>query len=201
MATLVIVRHGQSVWNLENRFTGFENPPLTPQGEAEAKSAGEKLRAAGIVPHTVFTSTLERAWRTAQLVLASAGYDLPMTKVDDLRERDYGDLTGLNKSETAEKYGDEQVHIWRRSYDIAPPGGESLADVVVRAGDYFRAHILPLLNDEKDVMIAAHGNSLRALLIVLGLYTPQNIHTAEIPTGAPMVMDVTHGRGSNARYL
>ena len=201
MPQLVLMRHGQSAWNLENRFTGFKDVPLTDAGVAEARAAGEKLRAANIQPYHVFTSTLERAWRTAELALQAAGYDNPLQKFEDLRERDYGDLTGLNKSETAEKYGEEQVHIWRRSYDVAPPNGESLENVVTRVTPFYNAHILPLLQADKTVLIAAHGNSLRALLIVLGLYTPDTIQQAEIPTGAPLVVEMAGGTATAHRYL
>jgi 2,3-bisphosphoglycerate-dependent phosphoglycerate mutase len=201
MPKLILMRHGQSTWNLENRFTGFKDVPLTAAGEAEAKNAGKKIKAADLRPTQIFTSTLMRAWCTAELALAAADINLPLTKVDALRERDYGDLTGLNKTETAQKYGDEQVHIWRRSYDIAPPGGESLSDVVARVEPYYQDYIAPLLVDGKTVMIAAHGNSLRALLIVLGLYTPENIQSAEIPTGAPLVVSFEAGVANRHDYL
>ncbi|HCM83066.1 MAG TPA: 2,3-bisphosphoglycerate-dependent phosphoglycerate mutase [Alphaproteobacteria bacterium] len=201
MSQLILMRHGQSEWNLQNRFTGFKDVKLTEAGEAEARAAGEKLKAANIMPDSVFTSTLERAWRTAELALQSAGYNLPLQKFDDLRERDYGDLTGLNKAETAEKYGEEQVHIWRRSYDIAPPAGESLSDVVGRVEPFFLDHIQPLLIADQTVMIAAHGNSLRALLIVLGIYTPDNIQHAEIPTGAPLLVNFEAGVATTHDYL
>lgn len=201
MSHLILMRHGQSEWNLENRFTGFKDVKLTAAGEAEAKNAGVKMKAAGMEPDEVFTSTLERAWRTAELALESAGYKHKLNKFDELRERDYGDLTGLNKAETAQKYGEEQVHIWRRSYDVAPPGGESLSDVVLRVEPFYQNHIEPLLLDGKKVMIAAHGNSLRALLIVLGLYTPDTIQNAEIPTGAPLVVHFESGVATTHDYL
>lgn len=201
MAQLILTRHGQSEWNLENRFTGFRDVKLTPAGEREAQVGGQKLKASGIKPDKVFASTLERAWRTAEIILEAAGYDMRLNKYDDLRERDYGDLTGLNKSETAQKYGEEQVHIWRRSYDVAPPGGESLKDVVDRIQPFYQQHIVPLLDQDQTVMIAAHGNSLRALLIVLGLYTPDTIQNAEIPTGAPMVVHFEGGVAGAHDYL
>lgn len=201
MPDLILMRHGQSEWNLENRFTGFRDVKLTPAGETEARNAGIKLKASGIKPEKIFTSTLERAWHTAQLAAENAGYKNELHKFDELRERDYGDLTGLNKAETTEKYGEEQVHIWRRSYDVAPPGGESLADVVTRIEPFYQQHIEPFLNDDKNVMIAAHGNSLRALLIVLGLYTPDTIQNAEIPTGAPLVVHFEGGVPTTHDYL
>lgn len=191
MATLVLLRHGQSQWNLENRFTGFHDVDLTEQGISEAKQAGEKIKAAGIHFDQAFTSTLTRANRTAKLALTEAGQDAligSMIAHDDLRERDYGDLTGLDKDETREKYGADQVHIWRRSYDTNPPGGECLKDVVEnRVQPYYDAEIKPLLAQGKDVLIAAHGNSLRAILIIIGAETPETINDAEFPTGTPLV--------------
>lgn len=189
MGTLVLLRHGQSVWNKENRFTGFTDVDLSEVGEAEAKAAGEKL--ASLPLDHVFTSTLKRAYRTAELALATAGQsNAPQTRHDDLRERDYGDLTGLNKDDMRQKYGEEQVHIWRRSYDVQPPKGESLKDVVTRVEPYYRSQIEPLLQDGKNVLVAAHGNTLRAMLIILGLHTPETINNAEIATGDPLFFTV-----------
>lgn len=201
MTQLILIRHGQSQWNLENRFTGFVDVPLTAAGEAEARDAGAKLRTAGIQPTHLFTSTLSRAWHTADLVQQTAGLNLPATRHDDLRERNYGDLAGLNKKETAEKYGEEQVHLWRRSYDVRPPGGESLADVVARVRPYYTQHILPLLDAGETVMVVSHGNTQRALLIILGLNTPENIQAAEVPNGTPMVVTVDDGKATSATYL
>lgn len=190
MGTLVLLRHGQSVWNMENRFTGFTDVELSAQGEAEAKAAGEKIK--NLPLDHVFTSTLKRAYMTAALALDAAGQsNAPQTRHDDLRERDYGDLTGLNKDDMRAKYGEEQVHIWRRSYDVRPPNGESLQDVVARVEPYYRAHIEPLVTSGKNVLIAAHGNTLRAMLIVLGLHTPETINNAEIATGDPLFFDIT----------
>lgn len=195
---LVLLRHGQSQWNLENRFTGFHDVDLTEKGEAEAESAGELLAGAGITFDQVFSSTQIRANRTAEIALAKAGHPElfeSMIRHDDLRERDYGDLTGLNKDETREKYGDEQVHIWRRSYDTPPPGGECLKDVVEnRVRPYYEAHIKPMLDEGKNVLIAAHGNSLRAMLIILGLETPETINKAEMETGVPVVVEMEDGK-------
>lgn len=201
MANLILIRHGQSTWNLENRFTGLYDSPLTAQGESEARQGGEKIKASGIIPEQVFTSTLERAWRTAELVLAAAGLNLPLIKSDELRERDYGDLRGLNKTEAAQKFGAEQVHIWRRSYDIRPPGGESLEDVVMRVEPYYEKQMAPSLSRGQNVLIAAHGNSLRALLIILGLYTPENIAGMEIPNGEPLVVRFQAGVAAHHDYL
>lgn len=192
MGTLVLLRHGQSVWNKENRFTGFTDVELSAQGEAEARAAGSRMENLRL--DHVFTSTLKRAYATAALALAAAGQaGVPETRDDDLRERDYGDLTGLNKDDMRAKYGEEQVHIWRRSYDIRPPGGESLKDVVARVEPYYHAHIKPLLDDGKNVLVAAHGNTLRAMLIILGLHTPETINNAEIATGDPLFFTVTPG--------
>ena len=186
-AKLVLMRHGQSLWNLENRFTGFKDVPLTTKGEEEAIEGGDKIEDAGIEFDAVFTSTLERAIYTTELALNRRRSEFVMH--DDLRERDYGDLTGLNKAETAKQYGDEQVKIWRRSYDVAPPGGESLKDVVNRVRNYYDRKIKPLLLEGKTVFIGAHGNTLRAMLIILGVRTPENINEAEIPTGKPLVFE------------
>jgi len=187
MNYLVLMRHGESQWNKENRFTGFTDVDLNETGVAEAKRAGQSLKA--IKFDKVYTSTLKRAYRTAELAMAEAGQNPPTTKHDDLRERDYGDLTGLNKDETRKKFGDEQVHIWRRSYDVRPPGGESLKDVFTRVKPYYEKHILPDLKAGKNILIAAHGNTLRAMLIVLGENAPENINNAEIATGAPLTFE------------
>ncbi|WP_435641636.1 2,3-bisphosphoglycerate-dependent phosphoglycerate mutase [Micavibrio aeruginosavorus] len=198
MNTLVLLRHGQSQWNLENRFTGFHDIDLSDLGREEARQAGLRLKAAGIQFDQVFTSTLQRAGHTAEIALTNAGQaDLlnSMIRHDDLRERDYGDLTGLNKDETRAKFGDEQVHIWRRSYDINPPGGESLKDVVEnRVRPYYNANIKPLVDSGKNVLIAAHGNSLRGILIVLGAETPDTINAAEMETGVPLVFELENGK-------
>ena len=187
MSYLVLMRHGESQWNKENRFTGFTDVDLNDTGVAEAKRAGEALKA--IKFDKIYTSTLKRAYRTAALAMEAAGQNPPTIKHDDLRERDYGDLTGLNKDETRKKFGDEQVHIWRRSYDVAPPGGESLKDVFMRVKPYYEKYILPDLKAGKNILLAAHGNTLRAMLIVLGENTPENINNAEIATGAPLTFE------------
>lgn len=196
--TLVLLRHGQSQWNLENRFTGFHDVELSELGREEAKQAGVRLKDAGIQFDQVFTSTLKRAMDTAELALTEAGQSHllhTMIRHDDLRERDYGDLTGLNKDETRAKYGDEQVHIWRRSYDVRPPGGECLQDVVEnRVRPYYESNIKPLLDNGKNILVAAHGNSLRALLIILGVETPDTINEAEMETGVPVVFEMEDGK-------
>lgn len=211
MNHLIITRHGQSQWNLENRFTGWEDVPLTELGEAEAKRAGELIKDYRI--DSVFSSTLQRALRTVQIALdsaAAAGGDFDhlrdgdgwnITQHDDLRERHYGDLVGLNKAETAEKYGDEQVHLWRRGFKVQPPNGESLADVVERVRPYYESAIEPLIADGKNVLVSAHGNSLRALLLILGEYTEEEITSVELPTGRPLVFDFENGVKQKSYYL
>jgi 2,3-bisphosphoglycerate-dependent phosphoglycerate mutase len=197
MSYLVLLRHGQSEWNLANKFTGFKDVELTENGIAEAKKAGQLLKEAGIKFDQVFTSTLTRANKTAELALTEAGQPELIDSMiyhDDLRERDYGDLTGLNKDETREKYGAEQVHIWRRSYDTPPPGGECLKDVVEnRVRPYYNEHIKPMVEEGKNILIAAHGNSLRAMLIILGVETPDTINEAEMETGVPVVFELDEG--------
>lgn len=198
MNYLVLLRHGQSQWNLENRFTGFYDIDLSDLGRQEAAEAGVRLKKLGVQFDQVFTSTLKRANNTARIALENAGQAelIPsMIAHDDLRERDYGDLTGLNKDETREKYGEEQVHIWRRSYDVCPPGGECLQDVVEkRVRPYYEAHIKSLLDGGKNVLVAAHGNSLRALLIIIGAETPETINKAEMETGVPVVFELEDGK-------
>ncbi|MCD8497924.1 MAG: 2,3-diphosphoglycerate-dependent phosphoglycerate mutase [Alphaproteobacteria bacterium] len=205
MNYLVLVRHGQSQWNLENRFTGFHDVDLTAQGEAEARKAGEMLKEAGIIFDHVFSSTQTRANRTAEIALTTAGQGelfKSMVRHPHLRERDYGDLTGLNKDETKAKYGEEQVHLWRRSYDAPPPGGECLGDVVEnRVRPYYTEAIKPLVEKGENILIAAHGNSLRALLIILGVETPDTINDAEFPTGVPLVFEMEGGKVLKRYFL
>lgn len=196
--TLVLLRHGQSQWNLENRFTGFHDIDLSDAGREEAAEAGKRLAAAGIEFDQVFTSTLQRAYHTAEIALKNSGQEQllgTMLKHDDIRERDYGDLMGQNKDEARAEFGEEQVHIWRRSYDVPPPGGECLKDVVEkRVRPYYEANIKPMLDDGKNVLMAAHGNSLRAMLIILGIETPETINGAEMPTGIPRVLTFENGK-------
>jgi 2,3-bisphosphoglycerate-dependent phosphoglycerate mutase len=185
---LVLVRHGQSEWNLKNLFTGWRDVDLTPQGIAEAKKAGVTLKARGIKFDVAFTSALKRAQKTLDLVLAEMGQEgIPTFKDQALNERDYGDLVGLNKDDARKKWGDEQVLKWRRSYDIAPPGGESLKDTVARALPYFVQEILPEVLRGKRVLVSAHGNSLRAIVMVLERLSPQGIVKRELATGVPIL--------------
>jgi 2,3-bisphosphoglycerate-dependent phosphoglycerate mutase len=188
MPQLAIVRHGQSQWNLENRFTGWVDVPLTPKGEEEAKTAGDKLK--GYTFNAAFTSNLQRAQRTLEIIKQRIGNTgLPTTKNVALNERMYGDLQGKNKDETRDKYGDEQVHIWRRSFDIAPPGGESLKDTCDRVLPYYASEIEPALRAQQNVLIVAHGNSLRALIMHLEYLSPEQILAFELGTGIPRVYD------------
>ena len=185
---LVLVRHGQSDWNLKNLFTGWRDVDLTDQGIAEAREAGRKLKAQGIKFDVAFTSALIRAQRTLELTLAELGQTgLPEFRDKALNERHYGDLCGLNKDDARKKWGEQQVHLWRRSYDVQPPGGESLKDTVARALPYYCQHILPAVLNGKRVLVSAHGNSLRALVMVLDRLTEETIPGMEIATGVPLV--------------
>ena len=189
MATLIIFRHGQSIWNLENKFTGWVDVDLSPKGVEEAKAAGEKLK--GFTFDYAYASALKRAQDTLTLALQTAGHK-PLTPIYDqaLNERMYGDLQGLNKAETAQKYGDAQVKIWRRSFDVPPPNGESLKDTAARVLPYFESEIIPKLKAGKNIVIAAHGNSLRALIMYLEKMTPEQILEFEIGTGVPRIYEL-----------
>ena len=201
MPELILLRHGQSQWNLENRFTGWVDVPLSPKGEEEARAAGTKLRGRRI--DKMFTSVLKRAIDTATLALDVAGIrDVPTTRDAALNERMYGDLQGLNKAEAAKKWGDQQIKLWRRSYDVKPPGGESLADTAARVLPYWEARILPELRAGRNVLVAAHGNSLRALVMHLDGLTREQVLELEIPTGVPLLYDLTlDGAVLGKRYL
>ncbi len=208
MNKLILLRHGQSQWNLENKFTGWKNVPLTEKGEMEAKKAGELIKKNKIHIDFIFSSILERANKTAEIAIKEANLQnlinnnkLIMTKHEDLNERDYGDLVGLNKEETANKFGKEQVHIWRRSYDTPPPNGESLKDVVERVSPYFKKNIKPLLDQNNNILIAAHGNSLRAMMIELGMYKPEEISSIELPTGSPLCINLEGSKLVDFFYL
>ncbi|KAA0971710.1 2,3-bisphosphoglycerate-dependent phosphoglycerate mutase [Aureimonas fodinaquatilis] len=186
--TLVLVRHGQSDWNLKNLFTGWRDPDLTDKGVEEAGAAGERLKAAGLHFDIAFTSNLSRAQRTLQLLLETQGQSgLETIRNEALNERDYGELSGLNKDDAREKWGEDQVHIWRRSYDVPPPGGESLKDTGARVWPYYIHTIQPKVLAGGTVIVAAHGNSLRALVMALEGLSPEEIVAAEIATGVPIV--------------
>jgi len=185
---LVLVRHGQSEWNLKNLFTGWKDPDLTEKGVAEAEDAGRKLKAQGLTFDIAFTSVLTRAQHTLDLILTQLDQTgLPTAKDLALNERDYGDLCGLNKDDARKKWGEEQVHLWRRSYDVPPPGGESLKDTLARALPYYVQEILPCVLRGQRTLVAAHGNSLRALIMVLEKLSPEGIVKREIATGVPIV--------------
>ncbi|MFN3932342.1 MAG: 2,3-diphosphoglycerate-dependent phosphoglycerate mutase [Brevundimonas sp.] len=225
MPRLILLRHGQSQWNLENRFTGWVDVDLTEQGEAEARRGGELIADAGFIPDAMFTSVLKRARRTGALALASADLkDVPVVEDWRLNERHYGGLTGLNKAETAAKHGEDQVRIWRRSYDVPPPplapGGEydftadpryagqaipdteSLKTTLERVGPYWDAEIAPRLRAGEDLLIAAHGNSLRAIVKLLFAVPDDRIVGVEIPTGNPLEIELDADlKPTAARYL
>lgn len=200
--TLILLRHGQSRWNLQNRFTGFHDAGLSDQGVAEARAVGRVLKTMGLAPQAVLTSTQKRAHDTACLALTEMGQEalIPaIRRFDALRERDYGDLTGMDKDAARKAFGAEQVQVWRRSYDVAPPEGESLQDVVEGRVRPWAGEVLPALPGV--TLIAAHGNSLRALLIVLGAETPKTINAAEIPTGGGVILELAGGKIAARRVL
>lgn len=194
MKNILLIRHGQSEWNKLNLFTGFKNIELSEQGIEEANKAGQNFKNLDIKFNIVFTSELKRAQETAKIILQNLDQwdflnnERKIISNVNLNERDYGDLTGLNKKETAEKFGEEQVHKWRRGYSDQPPNGESLEDVVRRVTKYFEEVIKPAIqsNENDNILIAAHGNSLRALLIVMNIYEPNNINSVELSTGVPI---------------
>jgi len=188
MALLVLIRHGESQWNLENRFTGWTDVPLTEKGRVEARRAGERVRH--IRFDKAYTSVLQRSTETLDIILDILDRrDLPVAYDQALNERHYGDLQGLNKAETAEKFGKEQVHLWRRSYDVAPPGGESLKDTAARTLPYFEQYIVPDLRAGKNVLVVAHGNSLRSIVMQLDQLTREQVLELNIATGVPIVYD------------
>jgi len=201
MARLVLLRHGESQWNLENRFTGWVDVPLSPRGIQEAKDAGETLRSFKF--DRAFTSVLARANETLRLVLETIGQTgIPIERDKALNERMYGELQGLNKEETAKKYGEQQVKIWRRSYDVPPPGGESLKDTAERVLPYYERTIKPYLLKGEAVLVAAHGNSLRALVMELEQLSREQVLELNIPTGAPLLYELDKtGKIVDHRYL
>jgi 2,3-bisphosphoglycerate-dependent phosphoglycerate mutase len=188
MPTLVLVRHGQSLWNLENRFTGWVDVPLTELGEQEARRAGERLRGQRF--DVAYTSTLIRAQETLRLMFEAAGIDVPVIRDQALNERHYGDLQGLNKAETAERYGDEQVHIWRRSFATPPPNGEALKQTSERTLPFFDRAILGDIKQGKDVLVVAHGNSNRSIVMQLDQLGEDEVMKVELATGIPLVYDL-----------
>ncbi len=211
MNYLVLVRHGESQWNLENRFTGWVDIDLSPKGEVEAKKAGTTLKEQNLHFDLLFTSVLKRAIHTADLLCEVAGYNLPVERNLALNERHYGALQGLNKKETAEKYGDEQVHIWRRSYDVPPPAdktelnpdgiSESLENTAARTIPYYREMIESHVVEGKNVLIVAHGNSLRSLVMFLDNLTKAEVLELNIPTGTPLVYEMENGKVLKKYYV
>ena len=201
MKQVVLIRHGESQWNLENRFTGWVDVPLSPKGEQEARAAGEKLQAFRF--DHAFTSVLTRAIKTLEIVLDVIGQSgLPVEQNQALNERMYGELQGLNKAETAKQYGEAQVKLWRRSYDVRPPGGESLQDTAERVLPYYREHIWPRLANGETLLVVAHGNSLRSLIMHLDQLSREEVLELNIPTGAPLLYELDEqGQAVAHRYL
>jgi 2,3-bisphosphoglycerate-dependent phosphoglycerate mutase len=212
MNYLVLLRHGESQWNLENKFTGWVDVDLSAKGEGEAKNAGLLIKKANLKFDYLFTSVLKRAIRTAQIACENAGFvNLPTERDQALNERHYGALQGLNKKETADKFGEEQVHIWRRSYDVPPPADktelnplgmtESLKDTAARTIPYYQEHIEKLVKEGKNVLITAHGNSLRSLVMFLDNLTKEQVLELNIPTGTPLVYEFENGKVIKSYYL
>jgi 2,3-bisphosphoglycerate-dependent phosphoglycerate mutase len=200
MALLVLIRHGESQWNLENRFTGWVDVPLTEKGREEARRAGEKIRHLRF--DKAYTSVLQRAKDTLDIVLQVIGQEgIPIAYDQALNERHYGKLQGLNKAETAEKFGKEQVHLWRRSYDVAPPGGESLKDTAARTLPYFQTHIVPDLQAGTNVLVSAHGNSLRSIVMELDHLTKEQVMDLNLATGVPIVYDFGPGLSIRSKRI
>lgn len=201
MIQLVLLRHGESQWNLENRFTGWVDVPLSSKGEQEAREAGQKLKAFRF--DRAYTSVLKRAIDTLQIVLEVVGQTgIPIEKDQALNERLYGELQGLNKAETAKKYGEQQVKIWRRSYDVRPPGGESLKDTAERVLPYYERHIRPDILAGRNILVTAHGNSLRALVMHLDRLSTAEVLELNIPTGVPLLYEFDEaGKVREHRYL
>jgi 2,3-bisphosphoglycerate-dependent phosphoglycerate mutase len=189
---LILVRHGQSEWNAKNLFTGWKDPGLTDQGVSEAKNAGKLILEQKIEFDVMYTSMLSRAQKTGDIILGILNHkEIPIIKNEALNERHYGSLAGLNKDDARKKWGDEQVHIWRRSFDMPPPDGESLKDTAERVLPYFETEIMPKVISGSSILIAAHGNSLRALIMKLDSISPEDIVKLEIPTGAPIQYEFT----------
>lgn len=189
MPKLILVRHGQSLWNVEDRFTGWVDVPLTAKGVEEALAAGDRLK--GISVDVAYTSGLQRAQRTLDLILEGMGVSVPIIRDPALNERHYGDLQGLNKKKTAEKFGDEQVKIWRRSYDIPPPNGESLKDTAARTLPFFERAVLGDIAQGKDVLVVAHGNSNRSIVMKLDKLSEQEVLELNLGTGVPLVYELS----------
>jgi 2,3-bisphosphoglycerate-dependent phosphoglycerate mutase len=199
MPTLALVRHGQSLWNLENRFTGWVDVPLTELGEAEARRGGERLR--DLTFDVAYTSALIRAQETLRLIQETAGFSLPVIRDEALNERHYGDLQGLNKADTAARYGDEQVHIWRRSFATPPPNGESLKDTAARTLPFFERAIMGDIRQGKDVLVVAHGNSNRAIVMQLDQLAEDEVPGLELATGVPLVYELAEDGTVQSKHV
>ncbi|MGC8568716.1 MAG: 2,3-bisphosphoglycerate-dependent phosphoglycerate mutase [Nitrososphaeria archaeon] len=201
MPYLILVRHGESLWNKENRFTGWVDVPLTDKGREEAKVAGELIKNTGIKIDVAYTSQLSRAIETLEIILKVLGQNIPVIKDYHLNERMYGDLQGLNKAETARIYGEEQVKLWRRSYDVRPPNGESLEDTQKRTVPFFKNTILlDITYYRKNVLVVAHGNSLRSIIMYLENISPNDVINLEVPTGVPIIYEMDE-KGSVIKKL
>ena len=209
MYKLIFLRHGQSQWNLENRFTGWKDIALSKKGIEEAANAGKLMSKQNVLIDMIFCSVLQRAIETAKLAILEMNLknlwneknELIMIKDQALNERNYGDLVGLNKQETANKFGKEQVHLWRRSFEVSPPGGESLKNVLERVKPYFDSKIVSELKKQKNILISAHGNSLRAMMICVGLYKAEEISKIELPTGIPFILYYEENKLIKSEYL
>ncbi len=203
MLTLVLVRHGQSEWNLKNIFTGQQDVNLSPKGVEEARDAGRKIKKLEVKFKRAFTSNLARAQKTLDIILEElSDLNLPVERDEALNERDYGDLTGQNKDEAREKFGEKQVKIWRRSFDVAPPNGESLKDTADRTLPYFETKILAAVKSDENILVSAHGNSLRAIVMQLDKLSPEEVVNLEIPTGVPIVYEMdTKGKVLSKKIL
>lgn len=202
MSQLILIRHGQSTWNAQNRFTGWVDCPLSETGRAEARKAGERLAAEGVHVDVAYTSTLVRAIDTGRIVLDALGQpDLPQIQAWQLNERFYGALTGRNKDEARREYGQEQVHVWRRGYDVDLPGGESLKDTTARTLPYFDEVIVPATREHEVVLVSAHGNSLRAIVKELDDLDEEAVTSLEIATGVPLVYEMADGGPVGKRIL
>ncbi len=193
MAQLCLLRHGESIWNEENRFTGWVNVPLTDLGRKQAETAGELIKKDGIKFDVAYTSVLDRAIETLQIVTKTIQQDIPVIKDSALNERMYGSLQGLNKADTAKIYGEEQVHIWRRSYDVKPPNGESLEDTQKRTIPFFMNCIMTDLKGGENVLVVAHGNSLRSIVMYLDNLSKEQVLSLEIPVGLPILYSISPG--------
>ena len=190
MVQLCLLRHGESLWNEENRFTGWVDVPLTDFGREQAEKAGESIKKEGLQFQVAYTSVLNRATETLEIVMKTIQQNIPVIKDSALNERMYGDLQGLNKEDTAKKYGDQQVHIWRRSYDIKPPNGESLEDTQKRTIPFFINCIMTDIKEGKNVLVVAHGNSLRSIVMYLDKLSKEQVLSLELPTGLPIVYSI-----------